>query len=531
MLFSSEIFVFLFLPMTLIGFFLLGARDYKRLAIGWLVVMSLIFYAWFKIKYLFLIVVLIVFNYVVGARLSQQHRLSKKSTFFLIFGILVNLGILCYYKYTNFLIGNLNLLVGTDFALKNIIMPIGISFFTFQKIAYLIDAYRGEAEEYNFLDFSLFVMYFPQLIAGPIVHHKDLIPQFKQANIFKLNPVDMSAGIIMFVIGLSKKIIFADQLSVWVNRAFSASQQGIALNFLEATGAALGFSLQIYFDFSAYSDMALGLALMMGIRLPLNFNSPYKATNIIEFWHRWHMTLSTFLRNYVYIPLGGNRKGTIRRYLNLMLTMLIGGLWHGAAWTFVFWGALHGLYLSVNHAWKHIKQKLNINKITNIEFFSRLFTFYSVMVAWVFFRAESFSSAVSILKGMAGLNGIVLPTVCGQKLNLLTSFFNIQFNNLTYCYGTVQLLALMLSLIVVWCLPNTQELLSNFQPTLNKITSVSSGKFWSYIPLPGLTYSNHMLTIILTPVLAFIISFLIFGVFVFQQYRANPIQSFIYFQF
>jgi alginate O-acetyltransferase complex protein AlgI len=513
------------------GFFMLGVRGHKRSAITWLVVMSLIFYAWFRIDYLCLLVILIVFNYGVGIKLSEQHQLGKKSILLLSFGILINLSVLCYYKYTNFMLGNLNALMGTHFVLQNIIMPIGISFFTFQKIAYLIDAYRGETEEYNFLDFSLFVMYFPQLIAGPIVHHKDLIPQFRQASLFKLNPSDMSAGIIMFVIGLGKKILLADQLSIWVNNAFQAAHQGVALSLIEASVAAFGFSFQIYFDFSAYSDMALGLALMMGIRLPLNFNSPYKASNIIDFWRRWHMTLSKFLKDYVYIPLGGNRKGLIHRHLNLMLTMLIGGLWHGAGWTFVFWGLLHGFFLSINHAWNHIKQTLGINEVRNIRLIAQAITFFSVTAAWVFFRAESFKSAVSILKGMVGLNGIILPVKYENKLNFLKAVLNIQFNDITYYHGAKQLLFLLISLFIVWCLPNTQQLCAEFQPTLNKISSFQLKGYWQRIPLLRLKGNQSILTIAATPLLAVALSTWVLCLLIFQIYRANPMQNFIYFQF
>lgn len=501
MLFNSQLFVLVFLPITLIGFFLLGERGWKRVAIGWLVVASAVFYGWFKLEYLFLLVIVIVVNFWIGTNLSKDHRVGRKRPVLLAAGIVANLGLLSYYKYTNFILDNLNLAFSTDFVFQKIILPLGISFFIFQLIAYLIDAYRGEAESYNFLDFCLFVMYFPQLVAGPIVHHKEIIPQYQSSSFTKLNLTDLAAGLAMFTIGLFKKIVIADELAKWVDSSFSAAQMGSSLGFLEAWSGALSFSFQIYFDFSAYSDMALGMALMISIRLPLNFNSPYQAENIVEFWRRWHMTLSRFLRDYLYIPLGGNRKGQGRRYVNLMVTMLLGGLWHGAAWTFVVWGALHGFYIIVNHGWHMLRRVLGLH--TGIGgwaglWSARLFTFLAVIVAWVFFRAESFDSAVMMINGMAGLNGVIL----------------------TSWQAAWEMFVLFSLIAWVWLLPNTQQLLSRYRPTTESV------------PPPAVpAWLHSIFEFRICAAFGGVLAFVLLGLIIYQSWQSVALVDFIYFQF
>ncbi len=313
-------------------------------------------------------------------------------------GVGFNLVLLAYYKYFDFIIENLNFLFSSNFTLMHIILPLGISFFTFQQIAYLVDAWKGniKKEHHKFSDYILFVTFFPQLIAGPIVHHKDMMPQF--ANKIKLNIDYFLAGCSLFTIGLFKKLIIADSLGPIANNVFARADAGESLLAVESALGLLAYTFQLYFDFSGYSDMALGLGLMMGIRLPINFNAPYKATNIIDFWRRWHMTLSRFLRDYLYIPLGGNRKGEARRYINIMITMLLGGLWHGASWNFVIWGALHGLMLLFNHAWLNLQKSLRWNGLPRV--LSVMMTFLAVALAWAFFRAETFSGALNILNSL-----------------------------------------------------------------------------------------------------------------------------------
>lgn len=535
MLFNSPVFIFLFLPLTLLGFFFLGAR-YKRGAILWLVIASTIFYGWFRIDYLLLLASLIVFNYIWGKKLSHQYRITQPKRFLLFMGIFVNLGVLCYFKYTNFLLTNINGAFGTNFVLQNIIMPIGISFFIFQKIAYLVDAHQGKAKEYNFLDFCLFVMYFPQLIAGPIVHHNELIPQFRQSSIFKLNFLDIAGGLILFTIGLCKKNIIADQLATWVENSFSATYQGWHLSLLESWAAAIGFTLQIYFDFSAYTDMALGLALMIGIRLPQNFDSPYKAKNIIDFWRCWHMTLSRFLRDYVYIPLGGNRCNTLRRYNNLLLTMLIGGLWHGSAWTFILWGALHGVFLIINHSWVGLKTKMGWNlKGVFYSLSCQGITFLSVVVAWVFFRSQSFKSALVMLKGMFGFNGVALPSSFEEKLGALSPLLkscHICFDDVgvAYLHGLNQFLFLFSLLLIVFLLPNSQQWCGKYKPVLNQLTTMNFKEWWNRIP--GLRFQNdNTLTLASTSIMGVIFGLLVFGSLLWSAMSKVSLHTFIYFQF
>ncbi len=332
MLFNSLVFIFCYLPLTLGGFFILGRRS-PLAAAAWLALASLFFYGWWNPVYVGLLAASMVFNYALGVRIVRGAR------GLLTFAIVSNLALLAYYKYANFFVDNLNAAAGTGISLGTIILPLGISFFTFTQIAFLVDAYQGKAREYSFVHYCLFVTYFPHLIAGPILHHAEMMPQFAQRQTYRPDYDKLAAGVTLFVLGLTKKVLIADEVGGYVAPFFDAARSGAALTFLEAWCGALAYTFQLYFDFSGYSDMAVGLSLMFGVRLPINFHSPYKAVNIIEFWRRWHMTLSRFLRDYLYVPLGGSRKGPARRYINLLLTMLLGGLWHGAGWTFVLWGA------------------------------------------------------------------------------------------------------------------------------------------------------------------------------------------------
>ncbi|MGB5178611.1 MAG: MBOAT family protein [Gammaproteobacteria bacterium] len=443
MLFNSYIFIFVFLPTVLAGFYAIGARGHHRVAIAWLVGASLFFYGWWNPAYLGLILGSTLFNYAAGVSLGgREQGFSRK--WLLALGVAGNLGLLGYFKYANFFVENVSLLTGDDYHLGKILLPLAISFFTFQQIAYLVDAYKGETREYNFLHYCLFVTFFPQLIAGPIVHHREMLPQFARDRIYRLNYGQLAIGITIFVLGLFKKVVLADGVAVYVAPVFDAAEAGVALTMFEAWQGALAYTFQLYFDFSGYSDMAIGLARMFGIKLPLNFNSPYKAGNIIEFWRCWHMTLSRFLRDYLYIPLGGNRKGTTRRYVNLMLTMILGGLWHGAGWNFIIWGALHGLYLVINHAWHGVLRAF-VGGARTSTFISRglarLVTFTVVVVAWVFFRAESLPGAIHLLSAMAGGNGLSLPESDLEGIKLL-----------------------VLMLLLAWYAPNTQQIMIRYQP-------------------------------------------------------------------
>lgn len=361
MLFSSPEFIYLYLPIVLLGFFWL-AKWSHRIAATWLTAASLFFYGWWNPAYLGLLMASIFFNYSMGVVLARESMRPPDSRrrFLLVFGIAANLLLLGYFKYANFFLDSTNAVIGTTWDAGEIILPLGISFFTFTQIAFLVDAWRGLAKEFNFIHYGLFVTYFPHLIAGPVLHHKEMMPQFGQSETYRLQWENIAVGLTIFAIGLFKKIVLADGVAPYASPVFDAAHAGETLTFLEAWGGVLAYTLQLYFDFSGYSDMAIGASRLFGVRLPLNFNSPYQALNIIDFWRRWHMTLSRFLRDYLYFALGGNRHGKSRRYVNLLVTMLLGGLWHGAGWTFVVWGGLHGLYLVINHAWSGVKQRFGL---------------------------------------------------------------------------------------------------------------------------------------------------------------------------
>lgn len=478
MLFNTHIFLFLFLPLTLWGFFRLGCVS-TGWAAGWLAVASLVFYGWWNPAYVLLLLVSIVFNYTLGmwiVHLRASGRRGKAAKYLLIGAIVSDLVLLGYYKYSNFFIANISGLFGQSVGISDIVLPLGISFYTFTQIAFLVDVYHGKAREYNFVHYVLFVTYFPHLIAGPILHHKEMMPQFEQPSTYRLNREDVAVGLTIFAIGLFKKVVLADGVSVYVGPVFDAAAQGKSLTFLEAWGGALAYTLQLYFDFSGYSDMAIGLSRLFGIKLPLNFDSPYKAVNIIEFWRRWHMTLSRFLRDYLYIALGGNRHGVVRRYMNLILTMLLGGLWHGAAWTFVVWGGIHGVYLIWNHAWNAVKVRYQIRTPKRVWFWQSCsigLTFFAVVIGWVFFRAQNVDSAVAVLSGMAGANGVVLPKgwygyFDSGMTNLILST-GIQFGDSGQFRGALQIAWITGLLAIVWFMPNTQQIMAHYSPALGRI--------------------------------------------------------------
>lgn len=410
MLFNSLEFILFFLPITLLIFFTLRAKGLKEFAFMWLVLASLFFYGWWEAKYVVLIVASILVNFLIGHNISRVINPFPKKAI-LIVGIVLNLGLLGYYKYANFFVQNVNTLFGSSYHLETIILPLAISFFTFQQIAYLVDAYRGEVKEYNFTHYCLFVTFFPQLIAGPIVHHKEMMPQFMRNKELMPKVEDITVGIFIFVIGLFKKIVLADSFAPVADSVFNAADAGSLISMTDAWVSSIAYTFQLYFDFSGYTDMAIGVARLFGIRLPQNFNSPYRATSIIDFWRRWHMTLSRFLREYLYIALGGNRCGNIRRNTNILITMLLGGLWHGAGWNFLIWGGLHGLYLMINHAWATIVDRsLPKSLLESARFimmrklFGFSLTFLAVVFALVFFRATSFDGAMTMISAMLNLN-------------------------------------------------------------------------------------------------------------------------------
>lgn len=349
--------------------------------------------------YLPLILASVVVNFFIGTHLIGSIDSSRrKQKSFLILGLVFNVSLLGYFKYTDFLITGINFMAGVEFNLLHLVLPLGISFFTFQQITFLVDAYNGEIRRYDFLSYAVFVTFFPQLIAGPIVHHKDMMPQFDDSKNADINYKNMGRGLFIFSIGLFKKTAVADFFSAWATPGFDIAPK---LTFLEGWATSLSYTFQIYFDFSGYTDMAIGAALLFNIRLPLNFNSPYRASNIQDFWRRWHMTLTRFLRNYIYIPLGGNRQTEFRVCVNLMATFIVGGLWHGGAMTFLAWGFLHGIAMIVHRVWRSFGLEMSV-------FPAWLMTFLFINTTWVFFRAETWADAVKVLMAMWGWEGINL---------------------------------------------------------------------------------------------------------------------------
>lgn len=404
MVFSSQPFILLFLPLTLLAVLLarrMGGRPAVTVA---LTVASWVFYAWWDWRFLGLLWASILFNHCWGRLLLRPYA-ERTRRWLLGIGVAANLAVLCFFKYTNFFLENLDLLTGQHFSALHIILPLGISFITFQKIAFLVDTWRERPKPYAIADFALFVSFFPQLIAGPIVHHREIIPQFQRPDFGTLRLDDFNLGLVVFTIGLTKKVMIADTIARWADPLFAVAAIGEPMSSFEAWGAALAYGLQLYFDFSGYADMAIGLGLMFGLLLPQNFDRPYAALSIADFWRRWHMTLSRFLRDYLYIPLGGNRHGRWRELRNLMITMLLGGIWHGAAWAFVAWGAMHGGALVIQRIWRSARGRLGLPSLPPAA--GWVLTMLLVFMAWVPFRAESLDTAAHMWRSMVA--GPLLP--------------------------------------------------------------------------------------------------------------------------
>jgi len=399
MVFSSFNFFFLFLPVTLVGFFILGRRD-EHWAASWLLLASLAFYVSWNLAYLPILAISIVGNYLAYRRILQAAEARKKA--WLILAVTGNLLLLGYFKYANFFIQSVNDLSGAGIHPLDVLLPIGISFFTFTQIAFLYDARHGRAADISLWRYALFASYFPYIVAGPVLNHKDMLPQFADRQNYAFSAENLAVGLSLFAFGLAKKVLIADNLVPVVGAGLSGNDPQL----LAAWIGILAYSFQLYFDFSGYSDMAIGVSRMLGFQIPFNFDSPYKAANVSEFWTRWHISLSRFLRNYLYIPLGGNRHGQFKRYRNLMLTMLLGGLWHGSNWTFVIWGGLHGLYLCVQHGWQTWRGEGRPAPSSTVKVFNQVLTHLAVLVSWVFFRAPDLGSALETLKGLIGLNGL-----------------------------------------------------------------------------------------------------------------------------
>lgn len=460
MLFYAYGFIFAFLPAVLVGYGILQ-RVAPIFVVPFLLAASLVFYGWWRPDYLVLIATSITINYGFGLAIAsgavwRGRKRIAPDRWLLGLGVAFNLGLLGYFKYAGFLATTLGNASGIEMNVGTVVLPLAISFFTFQQIAYLVDVARQQAAPHGFLEYALFVSFFPQLIAGPIVHQAEMLPQFRAGRGRPLQARFLAVGLTIFAIGLFKKLVLADGMAEFANPGFDAARDGAVLSAASAWVSALAYSFQIYFDFSGYCDMAIGLAFMFGIRLPLNFHSPYKAISVVDFWRRWHMTLSRFLRDYLYLPLGGNRKGPSRRYINLMIVMVLGGLWHGAAWTFVLWGALHGVYLLVNHGWRAATQRWNPGAAALPRPASMALTFLAVTLAWVLFRAEGVDAAMAMFRSMVGW-GVETP---GAPV----------FAASAWAWIT-------LGLAAVWLMPNTQQIMHPADAVLDPVAPPETGWF------------------------------------------------------
>lgn len=452
MLFNSVEFLLIFLPLVLAGFYVILKYN-SNLTQWFLIFASMAFYSYWDIRYLPLLAGSIGVNYLFG-----NYLIRKPSRKLLVTSIVINLGLLVFFKYTDFIIETVNTLQNQQFDLMHIALPLAISFFTFQQIAYLVDCYSQKIEkEYGFSNYALFVCYFPQLIAGPIVHHKEMVPQFQKIGSgYHVDAETVSKGLILLLVGLFKKVVIADYIALYVDPAFS---NVASLSFYDAWSAMLGFTLELYFDFSAYCEIAMGLGLLFGIKLPINFQSPYKATSIQDFWRRWHITLGEFLKHYLYIPLGGSNIGAVHTVLALSITMLLGGLWHGASWHYVVWGLLHGLMLSIYFIWRQTSYQLPPAA-------ARLITFICVMLAWVMFRADSFNDAIHYYGTLFGLNGVALPPLY-QGLAENTGLINVTIS--PYFSGHELWLLIVLAGCTMYY-QNIHEVLATIKPN-NKLAA------------------------------------------------------------
>lgn len=452
MVFSSYVFIFAFLPLVLLGFYLLprfiSPSPRLRYAQNLLLIAaSLVFYGYYNLYYLFIIIASILANYLLALGIQKYSGKGALARGCFILGIAFNIFLIGYFKYYDFFIENINFVFGSSFTLKHLLLPLGISFFTFQQLSFLVSVYKREEKVENFVSYCIFVLFFPQLVAGPIVLYSEMIPQFNDQGRSRFNGDNMAAGLYMFCIGLFKKAVIADTLALFVDNGFAQDSLGLAA----AWAASLSYTLQIYFDFSGYSDMAIGLGRMFNIDIPYNFLSPYKSDSFSQLWRRWHITLGRALSSYIYIPLGGNRKGRARTFINTFLTFFVSGLWHGAAWTFVLWGSIHGLFVSFEKTFPKFR-----------EMFPRWLriacTFILVNALWVLFRAESFSQAAMVYRGMLSFGSLQLSQIAALVLD--NSFDFPTSVDIAYLFSLLAAL-----LYMVFRCKNSRERLESFSCT------------------------------------------------------------------
>ncbi|HXH74626.1 MAG TPA: MBOAT family O-acyltransferase [Bacteriovoracaceae bacterium] len=451
MLFNSYFFIFIFLPVAWLGYFALNKYKMVDLAKSWLLGCSLFFYGYYNPSYLPLILVSILVNHAITTQLQNDKNERHKTSLFY-FSLCFNLGLLGYFKYMNFFLDNFSALTTIHLEPLKIILPLGISFYTLQQVAYLIDVYQGVAGEKRFIDYALFVTFFPYLLSGPIGHYSEIMPQFESLRAKVFNYRNVALGLFVFTIGLSKKVLIADTLSGWVSDGYLHPEK---LHFFHAWGTSLSYTFQLYFDFSGYSDMAIGLGLLFNIKIPQNFNSPFRAGNINDFWARWHMTLSLFIRTYIFTPLVKCMPKTTFGYsmIAMFLAMTIAGIWHGAAWTFVIYGMLHGLAIVIHYYWKKRKKKVNY-------FLAWLVTFNFVNFTFIIFRSRTLTEAKHVVMGMLGLQGFQFPKMGISFINKLGAKMGPYMSN----DQNLQLIIIIVSFILIFKAQNTSELQESFKP-------------------------------------------------------------------
>jgi len=509
MLFNSYEFILAFLPAAIAGFLLFGMTS-RTLALAWLIVASIFFYAWWRPFNLLIIGPSVIVNFIFARillRLARDESQPRLRAFVLALGILFNVALLSYFKYANFAVTIASDLTGGNFVLEQIILPLGISFITFQKIAFLVDVAGRRVETFTTRDFLLFVLFFPQLIAGPIVHFREIVPQFHQATC-RFNAEMFAAALTLFCFGLFKKVVLADGVAQYVSPVFAFAAAGEPVTLVQAWLAAVGFTLQIYFDFSGYTDMACGAALFFGIRLPLNFDSPLKASSIIDFWLRWHVTLTRFLTAYIYNPIAlalsrrraargqsmlSGRGSTVSAFFHvlagpILVTMLVSGAWHGAGYTFILWGLLHGFYLIVNHLWRQYGPRSADGKGAGAHFASLTgfaLTFLLVVCGMVLFRAADLASAVNVMKGLVGLHGVGLPSRLAEILRMPSLAPMMQLDGEVHMRTFAIAAAYVVGLLVIALfLPNSLQVISKYEPALRipkrppKLAGVGPPIYW-----------------------------------------------------
>lgn len=464
MLFNSYTFIFYFFPITFAGYYLFNHFHRYQLANLFLTVMSIIFYGYNNVSYVWIILSSILLNYIVHVMLLSESPLRRKyKKITLLLGILANLGILFYFKYFNFTLEIFNGITGRDITFSKIALPLGISFFTFQQVGFIVDSYKGVVSRQNIVSYALFVSFFPQLVAGPIMDHDEMLPQFEDTTKRKLNPENLYLGARAFIFGLAKKVLIADTLGIVVNWGYQY------YSYLDGFNVALVifmYTLQLYYDFSGYCDMARGLGYFFNIQIPLNFNSPYKSKNVVEFWKRWHITLGRFFTRYVYIPLGGSRKGFARGLVNVFLVFVVSGIWHGAGWTFVVWGLLHAVMQVLTRLWWKAKEYFSLPTIQNpillrvVEFFSTVACYLSFWFTLAIFRADNMPHALAILHKLTDFRGIHIMSelstlISSEELTYLLGILNLQ----TLSQNTQwQLLVLLVMVsILTWGTKNIYE--------------------------------------------------------------------------